>query len=140
MPMLGTQCVWEFPAATISQNGNSGQVDVTDWSNFILMVAIGGTPSGSVPTLAIHIDGYDAYGNAYPDIASPEPVLQFAAAANAVQEASMGLNAQFVAATAPGTPGNFNLLFCAPQHIGIRWVLGGTNPSYPGVVMSLFAR
>jgi hypothetical protein len=140
--MLGTECLWQLGASaqTVSSNGNSGPVDVTDWENFILMVSVG-APSGSSPTLAVHLDGYDAYGNAYQDLCSNEPVLNFTGVAGQNLVSSIGIDAQFVPSTAAGTPGNFNQLFCAPQKIAIRWVVGGSGgPSFPAVCMSLFAR
>lgn len=140
--MLGTECVWQLGAQSqaVSASGSSGPVDVTDWENFVVMVAVG-APSGSAPTLAVHLDGYDAYGNAYQDLCSNEPILNFSGGSAQALVATVGLDAQFALSTAPGTPGNFNQLFCAPQKIAIRWVIGGSGgPSFPAVCMSLFAR
>jgi hypothetical protein len=140
--MMDATCLWQMgmSSQTISANGNSGEINVAAWSNFILMVTVG-VPTGSAPTLAVHLDGYDANGNVYSDLCSPEPVLSFSGGAAQNLQATVGLNAQFVASTAPGTPGNYNQLFCAPEYIAVRWVIGGTgSPTFPGTCMSLFGR
>jgi hypothetical protein len=140
--MMNSTVLWQMgvAAATISANGSSGEINVSSWENFIVMVTVG-VPTGSSPTLQMHVDGYDANGNVYSDLCSPEPVLSFSGGGAQNLQATVGLDAQFVASTAPGTPGNFNQLFCAPEYIAIRWVIGGTgSPTFPGTYMSLFGR
>jgi hypothetical protein len=142
--MMNASPVWQLSqtASAISANGTSGEINVSSWSNFILMVSVG-APSGSSPTLAVHVDGYDNFGTAYSDLCSPESegVLYFSGGSAQALQATLGLNAPFVASSAPGVPGNFNQLFCAPVQIAIRWVIGGGgSPSFPSVYMSLFGR
>jgi hypothetical protein len=145
MPMMGAECIWQTGGSAavddvINANGNSGPINVQDWANFLLLVSVG-APAGTNPTLAVHLDGLDAFGNTYQDLCSGQPVLSFSGGAAQNLQATMGLNAAFVASTAPGTPGNYNLLFCAPDEIVVRWVIGGTGgPSFPDVGMSLYAR
>jgi hypothetical protein len=141
--MMNASCLWQLAQtpSVISANGSSGQINVSSWENFILMVSVG-VPSGSSPTLAVHVDGYDNFGNAYTDLCSAtEPVLNFTGGAAQNLQATLGLNAQFVVSTSAGTPGPYNQLFCAPVNIAVRWVIGGTgSPSFPSVYMSLFGR
>lgn len=141
--MMNASPVWQLAetASVISANGNSGEINVSSWENFILMVSVG-APSGSSPTLAVHVDGYDNFGNAYTDLCSEaQPVLSFTGGGAQNLQSTLGLNAQFVVSTVAGTPGPFNQLFCAPVNIAVRWVIGGTgSPSFPSVYMTLFGR
>jgi hypothetical protein len=143
MGMLQTTCLWTLdrtlgnPNATVTQNGTSGPIDVSFWDDFILMASVSGSVTGSSPTLAFHIDGFDPFGTAYPDLASPNAVLQFSG--TGTEQVSMGLNAPFVSQSSPGVPGANNLLFCAPQRIAVRWVVS-TGASFGQVNCSLFAR
>src|SRR5580692_238420 len=112
--MMGSM-LWQLSAnaSAVSANGSSGAINVAAWENFILMVSVG-APSGSSPTLQVHVDGADNFGNTYSDLCSPQPVLSFSGGGAQNLQATIGLDAQFVSSTAPGTPGNYNQLFCAP--------------------------
>lgn len=128
------------PGVTLNANGSSPSIDVTVWENFLLMATVVGTPTGTSPTLGIHLDGLDPWGNVYQDLCSPQPVLSFSGSTpGQAAVATVGLDAQFVASTAPGTPGSFNQLFCAPQKIQLRWVLS-TGSTWPQFFMCLYAR
>lgn len=144
MGVLQTTCIWTLrdtlgvANATVNASSQSGPIDVSMFDDFILMVNVAGTITGGSPTLAFHIDGYDPFGAAYPDLASPNAVLQFGVTGG-TEQVSMGLNAPFVAQSSPGVPGANNLLFCAPNRIGVRWVVSA-GASYGQVNASLFAR
>lgn len=144
MGVLQTTCIWTLrdtvgvANATLTGSSQSSPIDVSMFDDFILMVSVAGTITGSSPTLAFHVDGFDAFGADYPDLASPNAVLQFGATGG-TEQVSMGLNAPFVAQSSPGTPGANNLLFCAPARIAIRWVVSA-GASYGQVNASLYAR
>jgi hypothetical protein len=141
--MMNSTVLWQLGVSgtTISANGNSGEINVASWENFILMATVG-VPTGSSPTLQVHVDGYDANGNVYSDLCSAsQPVLGFSGGGGQSLQSTLGLSAQFVVSSSAGTPGAFNQLFCAPEYIAVRWVIGGTgSPTFPGTYMSLFGR
>lgn len=140
---MGASMLWSYQApgalAGSGTTGDSGPITVTLYDNFLVMATVG-APTGSSPVLDVHIDGMDAFGNWYADLCSPQPVLQFSGGSAQLLNVSVGIDAPFVAATAPGVTGNFNQLFVAPNVVRVRWVLSGTSPSFPGFGISLYGR
>lgn len=122
---MTAQGIWELNQA-VSASGSSGPVGVAAWENFWLSL-VTGTPAGTTPTLALHVDGVDPFGNVIPDIVTLPAGFSLTTAAGAAQ-CSFGVN------------GGSGLLACVPALIQVRWVVGGATPSYPGTQVSLFGR
>ena len=134
--MSGSQ-LWTSGPAAIAASGNSGPINVSGLpppgtlgtpnalAHFWLSL-VTGTPSGTTPTLVLHVDGIDPFGNVLPDLAALPAGFSLTTVAGLAQ-ASFGVS-------------ETGLITCAPAAIQVRWVVGGTTPNYPAVQMSLYGR
>lgn len=111
----------------ISANGNSGAIAVPSGIQNLWLALITGTPTGTTPTLVLHVDGQDAYGNTLNDIVTLPAGFSLTTVAGAAQT-SFGINA---AST---------LFVCPPPLIVVRWVVTGTTPNYPNTQITLLGR
>jgi len=99
-------------------------IDLREVCDLGLYVAIGGA-TGTTPTLDVGLDVKDPDGNWYLQVLK---ITQITGTAAAVQSASAGLHL--------GGTGALVL----PEYGRISITLGGTNPAYTGVSITLFGR
>lgn len=111
----------------ISANGNSGPIAVPSGIEFIWLALETGTPTGTTPTLTLHVDGIDAFGNILADIVTLPAGFALTTVAGAAQ-VSFG----------PGEASNLNITL--PPSIQLRWVVTGTTPNYPNVQFTVLGR
>ncbi len=129
-------------AAAITASGNSGLISVSGvppagtfpgvgqvaaYQAFYLSL-VTGTPSGTTPTLTLHLDGVDPFGNVIPDLVTLGSTFSLTTTAGAAQD-SFGIGI---------TPAASNV--CVPPGLQVRWVVTGTNPSYPNPQIALYGR
>lgn len=119
--------VWS-KTATLSGAGtyHSGPIDIHDVADLWLAAAAAGTSTGTNPTLGVQLDLYDnaATPNLFPAALS----LTSITAGPGEASASAGLH---------GVGSGWIVL---PMKCQVTWVLGGTNPVFPAVTLSLFGR
>lgn len=106
---------------TITANGDSGAIDVSDITVGHLVVFVTAV-TGTTPTLNVFWDNQDANGNWILSLVS---LTQLTAAPN-YTHAVVGVP----------SPSGYPLTAAGR----IRWTVGGTNPSWTGVQMSLIGR
>jgi hypothetical protein len=106
----------------INSNGNGPIVDVSKYAYLELLIIAAGGVTGTTPTLAPAIDGFDSFGNAFfiGGLASP--------LSNTVAAASI--------AVGPGTANGF----VVPNLAQVTWQVGGTTPQFFNTMMSLIGR
>lgn len=101
--------VYVLPSGAITSNGNSSDLNVANYSELLIDANITAV-AGTTPTLQLFIDRKAADGNYYPIWNSPS----ITATGQASDSIGAGLNkAQSFAGT-----------------VRVRWVLGGTTPSF----------
>lgn len=96
-------------------------IDVLDCTDLWLAAAITGTSTGTNPTILVQLDALDIKGNVYAQILK----LTSITSAPATGSGYVGLHSSGVV---------------LPRFVQITWTLGGTNPVYPGVEISLTGR
>jgi hypothetical protein len=116
-------------APTINANGNSGGsstglgIDIHLISDLLLIVTIGGTPTGTTPTLVVGVDVSDAAGNWVPQV---------------IKTGSLNASGQTV--VSGGLHGITTNQLVLPAWCRVSWTLTGTTPVFPAVQISLFGR
>ncbi|MFJ6215010.1 hypothetical protein ACIQGZ_16990 [Streptomyces sp. NPDC092296] len=108
---------------TLAASGSSGPIGVGDMADLWLAVTVDGDPEGDGPTLDVGVDVQDADGNWYP-VAGVEQLVSDPGGAFV----SVGLHMPGAAAVV------------LPQWCRVSWTLGGADPAYPGVSISLYGR
>jgi hypothetical protein len=114
------------PAQAISATGGSAPINTSTFQNFWLSL-VTGTPTGTTPTLTLHVDAIDDFGNVINDLVTLPAGFALTTVAGNVQT-SFGVN------------GAANLLTAVPGLIQVRWVVTGTTPNYPNTQISLNGR
>lgn len=109
---------------TLTASGNSGPIYIGDVCDLWLPVYVAGTSTGTSPTLDVQLDVQDPDGNWFPQVAK---VTQLTSAPNFTNVAC-GLHI--------GGLGSMVL----PQVCRVTWTVGGTNPVFPRVSISLVGR
>lgn len=104
---------------TISATGNTDDFDISEVSTGFLAASVG-TPTGTSPNITFSLQIKDVMGNYY------QAVALTALTAAGTQSASVG----------PGTTNQVVLTNLAR----IRWVVTGTNPSFPSVGFAFHGR
>lgn len=99
----------------ITANGNTDPFDISDVQRLMASVETG-TPTGTSPTLNLYLDVLDPIGNWLAVIS----FVQLTAASYTY---------------APVGPGTANT-YVLTDRARFRWVVGGTDPSFPAVAVS----
>jgi hypothetical protein len=115
---------------SLNASGNSGTapIDIRYVDALWLAVSATGTATGTTPTLDVYLDVRDAAGTWFTQVAHATPQLTTAAGTAAV---SVGLYLPTGTALAP---------MVLPEYGRVSWVIAGTTPNYPSVVISLYGR
>ena len=98
-----------------------GPIDTQEACDLGLYIAVAGAVTGAGATLDAQIDGLDAAGNVYAQLAK---ITQLTATGNGTAFCGLHIN--------PG--------IVLPEHIQVTLTLGGTTPVFNGVSATLFAR
>lgn len=102
----------------------SGIIDIRDVTDLWLAVYVVGTSTGTSPTLNVQLDVIDNFGNVFPAVLALSQITS----APGHAEASVGLH---------GYSTNQRTL---PSKCQVTYTLGGTNPAYPQVCITLAGR
>lgn len=119
--------LFTFGPQAISASGATAQIPTLNWQNFWLSL-VTGTPTGTTPTLALHLDGVDLFGNVISDIVTLPAGFSLTTTPGSTH-ASFGVNGSTA-----------NLYDAIPSLVVVRWVVTGTTPNYPNVQISLQGR
>jgi hypothetical protein len=112
-------------APNITANGTSPNLDIRAYSDLALYVTIGGSPTGTGPTLVVGVD-----------LADPTDTFVLP---QAVKTAT--LNASGTVAVYGGLHGLSPNQLVLPILARVSWTIAGTaSPTFPGVQISLWGR
>lgn len=100
---------------------SSAEIDIHDVTNVWLVAVATGTSSGTSPTVTVQLDVFDNFGNVIPAVLA----LTAITGALGVAEGSCGLNV------------SDRVL---PALCQVTWTLGGTNPAFSNVAVTLLGR
>lgn len=115
--------------ATIAATGNSttatgSRIDVTDATDLWLAAFAPNNPTGTTPTLTVQLDVFDDFGNLFPGVLT----LTQLTGSTLKAQGSIGVHVQ----------GGTSLVL--PRQCQVSWTIGGTNPTWPGLCISLLGR
>jgi hypothetical protein len=123
---------------TISAAGNSGgfsdvppaafpssAIGLSPVGDIGLFVTVGGTPTGTTPTLTVQLDLFDSLGNIFLQVAKTAAINSSGAAAPVYAGVRGGSAAQYIV---------------FPQYGRISWAVTGTTPVFPLCEFQLWGR
>lgn len=117
--------VWSFQGnLTGAGTKTSPPIDIHDVTDLWLAASVTGTSTGTTPTLNVQVDLLDNSANVFPAALALTQITT--APGHASGSAGMHI----------ASPGSIVL----PMLCQVSYVVGGTNPVYPGVTLSLFGR
>jgi hypothetical protein len=106
---------------TITGNGNSANTLETHFIGDVLVIVTVGTPTGTNPTLVVGVDMQDGAGNWIAQVIKTST-----------------LNSAGTTVLSGGLHGSPQIVLTG--YCRISWVVGGTNPVFPGVQITFGGR
>ena len=119
------RCVWSWEGVLNAAGTTStGPLDIHDLTDLWLAVDATGSATGTSPTLTVQIDVFDNFGNVFPAALA----LTELTSAPGQESGSIGLHV--------ASPNSRPL----PMECQVTYTVGGTNPVFSAVAISLFGR
>jgi len=117
--------IWQRQAALQGAgSASTAPIDIHDATDLWLEAYATSTPTGTSPTLTVQLDVLDAFGNVFP------AVLALTALTTTTLRAHGSIGVHI--------PGAGCLVI--PAQCQVTWTLGGTNPVFPSVSLTLSGR